>query len=130
VAEVHRMPVQLRFGDTDMFGHVNNAAFASYTELARLRFLEALGHPPAGLILARLALDFRRQLHFGDELELETFVTRIGTTSFSLGQRLLRGGESVCDADSVVVCFVYRLQRPVPVPEALREALTRFLRAS
>jgi acyl-CoA thioester hydrolase len=123
------MPIQVRFGDTDMFGHVNNAAFASYVELGRLRFLEALGQPPAGLILARLALDFRRQLHFGDEPALETFVTRLGTTSFGLGQRLVLAGGSVCDADSVVVCFDYAAQRPVPIPDVLRRGLERFHRA-
>jgi acyl-CoA thioester hydrolase len=128
VAEIHRMPIQVRFGDTDMFGHVNNAAFASYVELGRLRFLEALGQPAAGLILARLELDFRRQLRFGDEPELETFVTRLGTTSFGLGQRLVLAGEPVCEVDSVVVCFDYGVQRSVPIPVALRRGLERFHR--
>jgi acyl-CoA thioester hydrolase len=122
------MPIQVRFGDTDMFGHVNNAAFASYVELGRLRFLESLGQGASGLILARLVLDFRRQLRFGDQPELETYVTRLGTTSFGLGQRLLLAGESVCDADSVVVCFDYASQRPIPIPGVLRRGLERFHR--
>jgi acyl-CoA thioester hydrolase len=124
---VHRMPIQVRFGDTDMFGHVNNAAFSTYAELGRLRFLGGLGHPPGGLILARIELDFRRQLRFGDEASLETRVARIGTTSMGLHQRLLRGDDVACEIASVVVCFDYGTQRPVPVPDGLRAALAAYV---
>ncbi|CAN5657286.1 thioesterase family protein [soil metagenome] len=127
---VHRMPIQVRFGDTDMFGHVNNASFSTYAEFGRLRFLASLDFPPGGLILARIALDFRRQLHYGADAELETYVARIGTTSLTLAQRLLEGDQVVCDVESVVVFFDYREGRPTPVPDGLRERLEDFVRAS
>lgn len=123
---VHRIPIQVRFHDTDMFGHVNNAAFASYAELGRLRFLASLGHPAGGVILARITLDFRRQLRFGDEPDLETWVSHLGTTSAGLEQRLVEGGEVACEMSSVIVFFDYRRQQTVPVPEHLRPALQRY----
>jgi acyl-CoA thioester hydrolase len=125
---VHRLPIQVRFGDTDMFGHVNNAAFATYAELGRLRFLSSLAFEPGGLILARIALDFRRQLRYGDEAELETRVTRVGTTSLALEQHLLTGGAVACEVASVVVFFDYAAQRPMPVPERLRAVLDTYRR--
>lgn len=123
---VHRLPIQVRFGDTDMFGHVNNASFSTYAEFGRLRFLASLGFPPGGLILARIALDFRRQLHYGAEAELETRVVRIGRTSLTLAQRLLAEGDVVCDVESVVVFFDYAAGRPTPVPDGLRAALAEY----
>jgi acyl-CoA thioester hydrolase len=124
---VHRTDIQIRFGDTDMFGHVNNAAFASYAELGRLRFLDELGYPPGGLILARIELDFRQQLRFGDAAELETVVGRIGTTSLTLAQRLVSGDRVACDIGSVVVFFDYERNSAIPVPETLRPVLARYL---
>gem|GEM_PF-7071886 len=58
-------PIQLRFSDTDRLGHVNNAVFATYAELGRLAFLRELGMTDQGLILARLAIDFLRQVRLG-----------------------------------------------------------------
>jgi acyl-CoA thioester hydrolase len=124
---VHRIDIQIRFGDTDMFRHVNNAAFASYAELGRLTFLDDLGYPPGGLILARIELDFRQQLRFGDVAELETVVGRIGTSSLTLAQRLVSDGRVACDIGSVVVFFDYERNRSIPVPEGLRPALARYL---
>jgi acyl-CoA thioester hydrolase len=126
VSRVHRVPIQVRFGDTDMFGHVNNAAFATYAELGRLRFLASLGYPPGGLILARIALDFRRQLRYGGDGEMETRVADIGTTSLTLDQRLVADGEVACEASSVVVFFDYGQGRPVPVPDRLRRELDAY----
>lgn len=125
-AAVHTTPIQVRFGDTDMFGHVNNAAFATYAELGRLRFLGSLGHPPGGLILARIAIDFRAQLRYGGDAVLETRVERVGTTSLTLAQRLVADDVVACDVASVVVFFDYAAGRPVPVPERLRPELERY----
>jgi acyl-CoA thioester hydrolase len=123
---VHRMPIQVRFGDTDMFGHVNNAAFATYAELGRLRFLASLDYAPGGLILARIALDFRHQLRYGSDAELETRVRRVGTTSLELDQRLLADDVVACEMASVVVFYDYAAQRPKRVPDDLRTILDGY----
>ena len=90
---VHLLPVQLRFGDTDRFGHVNNANFATYVESARIAFLTSLGHPLGSMILARLAIDFRRQLQMSDPLLVLSRVERLGNSSIGLRQLLVRPAE-------------------------------------
>lgn len=117
-------PVQLRFSDTDRLGHVNNAVYATYAELGRLAFLRELGMTDQGLILARLAIDFRRQVRLGDECSVVTRVVRVGRTSFTLEQTLTANGEVAAEFEAVLVCFDYASQRPVPVPDAFRRALT------
>jgi len=117
-------PIQLRFSDTDRLGHVNNAVFATYAELGRLAFLRELGMTDQGLILARLAIDFLRQVRLGDECYVVTRVVRVGNTSFTLEQTLTANGEVAARYEAVLVCFDYEAQRPVPVPDAFRRALT------
>lgn len=118
------VPIQLRFGDTDKLGHINNAAYASYAEVGRLEFLRALGIEAPTLILARLVIDFRRQVVLGDECSITTQVVRVGNSSIVLAQTLLANGEVAADFEAVLVWFDYRSQRPARVPDAARAALT------
>lgn len=125
---LHRTPIDVRFGDTDMFGHVNNAAFATYVETARLAFFrdvlggsrERPGGDAGGIILARLSIDFRRQLLYGAAAEVTTEVGRIGRTSVTLKQVVLSDGETVADVETVIVAFDYESQTSQPIPEDVR----------
>jgi acyl-CoA thioester hydrolase len=106
----------MRFSDTDALGHINNGSFAIYAEVARLALLGELGESFRSLILAHLSIDFRRQVHFGDRIEVDTAVEKLGTTSITLRQVILANGEAVADVSSVVVLFDYAAQRPRPLP--------------
>jgi acyl-CoA thioester hydrolase len=143
---LHITPIQVRFGDTDRFGHINNASFATYLESARIELITSLGYPLGGMILAHMAIDFRRQLQVGDPLVVFTRVERIGTSSVTMLQALVRparpelglgvpravpvsaapAGEWVADARTVVVRFDYREDRSVPVSADLRAQLAPF----
>ncbi len=87
--EPHRTTVQMRFGDTDALGHVNNASFAAYAETARLDFLERLGESVTSLILANLSIDYRRQVAFRESIVVESWVERLGKSSIALVQVVL-----------------------------------------
>ncbi len=142
----HRFAVQVRFADTDALGHVNNASYASWTESARLDFLASLEReratglrpPPGldpirkdesapGLILARLELDFRRQVRFGEAVEVLSDVSRVGGRSFTLRQRILADGTLAAEGAAVVVVFDYREQATRAMPPGLRETLALYL---
>jgi acyl-CoA thioester hydrolase len=145
-ALVHVTPIQVRFGDTDRFGHINNASFATYAEIARIELITSLGYPLGGMILAHMAIDFRRQLHVGDALVVWTRVTRIGRSSIAMSQALVRParpevghgparalplaeapvGDRIADVATVIVAYDYREERSVPVPDDLRERLTPY----
>lgn len=144
---VHATPVPVRFGDTDRFGHVNNAAYATYVETARIALITSLGYPLGGMILAHLAIDYRRQLHVGDPLVVLSRVASIGRTSIRLMHALVRPddarlahgpgrdvalaeaptGDRIADVASVIVAFDYAADRPVPVPGSLRAALAPYV---
>jgi acyl-CoA thioester hydrolase len=129
--KLHRTRVDVRFGDTDMFGHVNNAAFATYIETARLAFFRDLlggtrerpGGAAGGIILARLEIDFRCQLLFGATAEVTTEVERVGRTSITLAQDVLSDGAVVAEARTVIVAFDYEAQRPVEISGEVRRRL-------
>jgi acyl-CoA thioester hydrolase len=124
----HRTTLQVRFRDTDAFGHVNNAVFASYAELARVRYLIDVLRPVERfdrmpLILARLELDFRSPIEFGEDVVVETRVDGIGTTSFAMSHRMTAGPNArlVGEMQTVLVTYDYEASQPIPVPAAWRE---------
>jgi acyl-CoA thioester hydrolase len=129
----HRTTIQVRFRDTDAFGHVNNAVFSSYVELARIRYLLDALQPDGGfdrmpLILARAEIDFRSPIQFEEEVVVETRVDRIGRTSFAMSHRMHAGpaGRLVGEVATVLVAYDYGAARPMPVPDAWRRQLAAY----
>lgn len=117
----------MRFSDTDALGHLNNGAYAVYAEVARLEFLGLLGDARRSMILARLEVDFRRQVRFGESVEVETWVERVGTTSVTMRHVIWAAGAPSADVRAVVVAFDYDAQRPRPWTEEQRDALRPYV---
>jgi acyl-CoA thioester hydrolase len=121
-----RTRLDVRFADTDAMGHVNNAAYLTYVEAARIAWwMAATGEPlerepgrAEGLILAEAELAFRSPLFFGETVTIETRASRIGRTSLGLEHRLTaaRGDGPVRLAAicrSVLVRYDYDAETPV-----------------
>ena len=110
-----------------MLGHVNHARALSLLEDARL----ALGedHAGGGLILARLEVDYLRQLYYrvGEELCVRSWVTRLGTKSFTMRQELAQDGEVAIRADVVLVVFDFVANASRPMTDGERAHWSRYL---
>lgn len=131
----HRTTIQVRFRDTDSFGHVNNAVFFSYAELARIRYFVDLLQPERGfegmpLILARVECDFRSPILFGQEITVQTRVDRIGRSSIAMSHRMTATPDDrvVGEVQSVLVTYNYTAARSVPVPDDWRERIGAYER--
>ncbi|MGY1692271.1 acyl-CoA thioesterase [Geodermatophilus sp. SYSU D01105] len=103
---VHEHPVQLRWSDPDSLGHVNHARALSLLEDARLAMAEG-SSGDRGLILARLEVDYLRQLYYrvGERLCVRSWVTRLGTKSLTVRQELVQDDRVAIRADVVMVQF-------------------------
>ena len=118
---------RVRFRDLDPMGHVNNAVFLTYVESARVEFLKHLGAAPTleelGIIVARVEIDFRAPVRFGEAVEVTAWVSRFGAKSFDLDHELRVEGRIVAEAKTVLVTYDYSKREPVPIPDAWREKL-------
>ncbi len=120
--------VEVRWGDMDAFGHVNNAKYFTYCESARIHYFAALGldvlrgHESHGPAVVSANCNFRRQVHYPATLDVGVRVTKIGRTSFVLDYAILDhdSDEVVADASSVAVWVDYAAGRSIPVPETLK----------
>ncbi|SDY62868.1 acyl-CoA thioester hydrolase [Modestobacter sp. DSM 44400] len=124
----HEHLVQLRWSDPDSLGHVNHARALSLIEDARLAMVADLPGEP-GLILARLEVDYFRQLYYrtGERLVVRTVVTRIGTKSFAVRQELVQDDEVAIHAVAVMVTFDFATDSSRPLTDAERAHWSRYL---
>lgn len=109
---------KLRYGDTDKQGHVNNAVFSTLLETGRVEFLHhqsgLLGQPGTAIVIARLVLDFRGEVHWPGEIQIGTRVGRIGRSSLSFDQAIFQNGHCVASAETVVVQIDQESRRAAP----------------
>lgn len=105
---VHEKLIEIRWRDCDSYAHVNNAVYATYLEECRDEWLEAaLGGDDASwdYVLARVAIDFRRELVLADKMvTVRVQLSRIGTSSLTLREEILKlDGMVAAEAEAVIV---------------------------
>jgi acyl-CoA thioester hydrolase len=118
---------KLRYADTDRQGHVNNAVFVTFLESGRVEILlnggVDLRGPNGAFVLARLVLDYRKEMNWPGEIEIGTNVLSIGRSSVRLAQALFQQGECVATAESIVVLTDAATRRSKPFSDAARAFL-------
>jgi acyl-CoA thioester hydrolase len=132
----HRVAIDVRFADTDAMGHVNNAVYLTYCEMARIRYwTDVTGEPVASghegaesLILAEARITYRAPVFHGEIVTVETRATHIGRTSFTLEHRLTACGPNgdprlVATSDSVMVRYDYETERPAALGPKFVDAI-------
>lgn len=132
----HKIPIQIRFKDIDRMGHVNNANYLTYIELARVKYFEDVVRldkkwsPEVGIILARIEIDFKAPVFLHDSIFVYTRCSRIGTKSITLDWAVVRQKENseevVAQGIAVLVCYDYRSEKTIPVLEEHRRAIEQF----
>lgn len=116
----------IRYGDTDMLGHVNNAVFSTYLETGRTRLLldsRKIAPPGAGFALVRLVLDYRAEMRWPGEAHVGTGVTAMGRSSITLRQAVFQDGACMATAETVVVLFDLTARRAMALPDEARAVL-------
>jgi acyl-CoA thioester hydrolase len=119
---------KLRFCDTDMLGHVNNAVYAEMFEAGRVEMLAPLGllGGPHAVVIARLEIDFLREMNWPGEVRIETAISRVGTKSMHVRQLLLAGSEETARSRSVLAIIDSATRRAVPISDGWRAILARW----
>lgn len=125
-------PLRPRFRDTDAMGHINNAVYVTYLEVARQEywraFIEDENYRSVPFILARVEVDFRSEALMHESLELCIRCSHIGGKSFgfdyAIRERTTR--RLVVAAKSVQVFYDYVTKTSMPCPAEMRARFEAF----
>lgn len=124
--------IEPRFRDTDAMGHLNNAVYLTYFEVARAAYwLELTGarnYQEVPFILAHTTIDFRSPAFVHERLLVGIRIARIGKSSFDCHYRIAEETRDrlVCDGRSVQVIFDYARGASYPMPGDLRARIEGF----
>lgn len=125
-------PLRPRFRDTDAMGHVNNAVYVTYLEVARQEywraFVQSDNYRVVPFILAHVTIDFRSEALMHETLELCIRCAFIGGKSFGFDYviREQKTQRLVVEAKSVQVFYDYTSKQSMPCPPDLRQRLEAF----
>ena len=120
-----------RFSDTDALGHINNTMVPVWFEGARTPvfqvFTPDLDLTNWPLILAKIDVSFEAQMYYGQEMEVRTYIGRIGGSSFDVYQELWQANKRVASGTAVMVNFDYQSQQSAKIPDDIRVQLQTHL---
>jgi acyl-CoA thioester hydrolase len=124
-------PIEVRYGDLDPQGHVNNAKYLTYMEQARVGYIRNLGvwkgdsFIDIGIILADARVTFHKPITLGMDVRVAVRVSKLGNKSLTMEYRLENGagGERLASGFSVLVAYDYRSDQTIPVPADWRQAI-------
>src|SRR4051812_15377816 len=120
----------IRFGDLDPQGHVNNTVFSTYFETGRVMFLREpdnmLSPPGSTSVLARLDVNFLKELHWPGTVEIGTATAGIGRSSYTFMQAIFHAGGCAATARATMVLIDMETRRARPLPAHMIERLEAF----
>ena len=118
----------VRYGDLDPNLHVNNGAINQFFEDGRVSFRQQRlssidGDKLTGFAVVKFSVSYRAPAHYPGEVEIGTVVTRVGGSSYGLGQGVFQNGVCVATAEVVTVHFDPQTSSSKPLPDDIRAAL-------
>ncbi|TDJ03993.1 MAG: acyl-CoA thioesterase [Deltaproteobacteria bacterium] len=120
------------FADTDALGHINNTVFPYWFENARIEifklFTPDLDPKKWSLILAKIEVDFKAQCYYGTEVEVKTFIEKVGNSSFVVLQEVIQNEILVAVGRSTMVHFDHDSQKSEHLPPVIKEKLLNHLK--
>jgi acyl-CoA thioester hydrolase len=122
-----------RFGDIDGLRHITNTVPPQWFELGRNPIFKffvpdlAVNYGAWNLILARMEFDFVGQLFYGSDVEIRTYVEKIGNSSFTVYQEAWQNGQLGVKGKTVCVHFDFKEQRPKPIPQQIKDKLAEHI---
>lgn len=130
----NRLPVQIRFSDVDVVGHVNNIVYFAFYDTGKAAFMtQLMGRPitwdKVETVVANVDCAFIAPIFYGEEIEVLTTCTALHDKSFRLLQMLRNSAtaevKSICE--TVMVSFDPKTQKSAPLSEEWREKLSSVL---
>ena len=129
----YKTPIPVRFADIDAFGHVNNAVYLTYFEIARSSYWNEVVHwdwDKMGIIIGRAEINYLKPISLNDQVFAYVRTSRIGKSSFDLDYALVimhNGAEEICTTGSTVcISFDYLLNISATIPDAHRAKMKEF----
>ncbi|MGD9978293.1 MAG: acyl-CoA thioesterase [Bacteroidales bacterium] len=129
----HSTPIQIRFNDIDLLGHVTNSVYQQYYDLGRLAYfeqvlLEHMNWDKEGLIMASISIDFLLPIRMFDRIEVRSKIYEMGNKSLKMRQEIFNhtANQVASVSKAAMVNFSNSEKRTLRIPEKWRNRVAAF----
>lgn len=126
----HKLPLQLRFNDVDIMGHVNNAVIMEFFDYGKMKYFDDaevyVEKEPITLVIVHYEVDFVGQILRGDHPEVWTKVVRFGNKSLEVLQYIVCDGEVKSICKTIMSGYNREKQISEVIPERIKMAIERY----
>jgi acyl-CoA thioester hydrolase len=128
-------PIEVRYGDLDPQGHVNNAKHLTYFEQARVAYLIELGlftkdqsFMEIGVILADVHITYLEPVYFSQKIKVGVHVSKMGNKSMAWEQNIVDSDtdKEIARGEVVIVTYDYKQEETIPIPQEWRDRIIAF----
>jgi acyl-CoA thioester hydrolase len=128
-------PVEVRYGDLDPQGHVNNAKHLTYFEQARIAYMIELGlftqdqsFMEIGVILADVHITYLEPVYFGQHIKVGVRAVKLGNKSMTWAQNIVdaKTGRELAKGEVIMVTYDYKAEKTINIPHDWREKIKAF----
>ena len=118
-----------RFGDLDALGHINNTVPSIWFETGRTQILRifdpelSVDKKNFPLIMAHIDFDFVDQLFLRSEVEIRTWISRIGTKSFTISHEAWQESRLCVKGNAIIVHYDFNSEQTTPIPDDKKKIL-------
>jgi len=130
-----RVPIEVRYAETDQMGVVHHANYLVWFEVARTRLCAEAGSHYAEIerqghliLVTGAALSYRGAAHYGDLLEVGCRLDRLGSRGLRFAYRVLREDEILVTGTTEHVWVDAAMRRPQRIPDPFSEAFRKLAR--
>jgi acyl-CoA thioester hydrolase len=128
-------PIEVRYGDLDPQGHLNNAKYLTYFETGRINYFAHLGLYTPGqsfldvnVIMAEARVTFLAPVQYGMPVKVGVHFSKLGNKSLTVEQNIVHAesGEVLASGQVILVAYDYHANKTVPISDGMRETISKF----
>ncbi len=128
-------PMEVRYGDLDAQGHLNNAKYLTFFEQARVEYFTELGlftkdqsFEDIGVVIADIHIKYEAPVFLGAQVKVGVRTVKIGNKSMALDQCIVdqTTNEVYASGTVILVGYDYRSRKTIPVPDLWRDKTTKY----
>ena len=128
-------PVEVRYGDLDPQGHLNNAKYLTYFETGRIHYFAHLGLFTPGqsfldvnFIMAEARVTFHAPVQYGMPVKVGVHISKLGNKSLTVEQSIVHAesGEVLASGQVILVAYDYHANKTIPISDTMRKTISEF----
>lgn len=126
------IPIQVRFNDVDMMGHVSNTVYYNYYDAGKINYFNIvmpdMDFIHTGFVGATITINYLKPLYMRTKVLVKTRVSILGIKSMTMEHLLVdeHNNDILSTCSAVLVCYAVQELKSIVIPESWRHNILNY----